>query len=122
MTFRLLAECPVTGARAGEFVTPHGTLRTPVFMPVGTQATVKAMASTGFMTCRSRPLVSCSGRYAFTLAMIWASCPRFASSQKTAGVPAARARVTASFTQSRIAMSLVWHMRKMSPACTSCGG
>ena len=44
MTFRLLAECPVTGARAGEFVTPHGTLRTPVFMPVGTQATVKAMA------------------------------------------------------------------------------
>ena len=44
MSFRLLAECPVTGARAGEYSTPHGTLRTPVFMPVGTQATVKAMA------------------------------------------------------------------------------
>jgi queuine tRNA-ribosyltransferase len=29
--------------RAGEFVTPHGTIRTPVFMPVGTQASVKAV-------------------------------------------------------------------------------
>jgi len=30
-------------ARAGEISTPHGTIKTPVFMPVGTQATVKAM-------------------------------------------------------------------------------
>ena len=29
--------------RAGEFTTPHGVIKTPVFMPVGTQATVKAM-------------------------------------------------------------------------------
>lgn len=43
-TFRVLAQCPETGARAGEFETPHGVIRTPVFMPVGTQATVKAMA------------------------------------------------------------------------------
>ncbi|MDD2207198.1 MAG: tRNA guanosine(34) transglycosylase Tgt [Aminobacterium sp.] len=42
--FKLQAQCPVTGARAGEFITPHGIIRTPVFMPVGTQATVKAMA------------------------------------------------------------------------------
>ena len=42
--YRVVAQCPVTGARAGEFVTPHGILKTPVFMPVGTQATVKAMA------------------------------------------------------------------------------
>lgn len=42
--FRVIAECPVTGARAGEFVTPHGIIRTPVFMPVGTLATVKAMS------------------------------------------------------------------------------
>ena len=41
--FRVLAVCPETGARAGEFVTPHGVIPTPVFMPVGTQATVKAM-------------------------------------------------------------------------------
>ena len=31
------------GARAGEMMTAHGTVRTPAFMPVGTQATVKAM-------------------------------------------------------------------------------
>jgi queuine tRNA-ribosyltransferase len=30
-------------ARAGMFHTPHGTLETPVFAPVGTQATVKAL-------------------------------------------------------------------------------
>ena len=41
--FRVLATCPETGARAGELATPHGVVRTPVFMPVGTQATVKAM-------------------------------------------------------------------------------
>jgi len=42
--YKLIAECPETGARAGEFSTPHGVVETPVFMPVGTQATVKAMA------------------------------------------------------------------------------
>ena len=42
--FKLIAECPETGARAGEFHTPHGTVETPLFMPVGTQATVKAMS------------------------------------------------------------------------------
>lgn len=30
-------------ARAGTFTTPHGAVQTPVFMPVGTQATVKAL-------------------------------------------------------------------------------
>ncbi|HZP69260.1 MAG TPA: tRNA guanosine(34) transglycosylase Tgt [Pseudolabrys sp.] len=30
-------------ARCGEFATPHGTVRTPAFMPVGTQATVKGV-------------------------------------------------------------------------------
>ena len=41
--FKILAVCKKTGARAGEFTTPHGVIETPVFMPVGTQATVKAM-------------------------------------------------------------------------------
>ncbi|HEX7118057.1 MAG TPA: tRNA guanosine(34) transglycosylase Tgt [Longimicrobiales bacterium] len=31
-------------ARAGEFRLPHGTVRTPAFMPVGTQATVKTLS------------------------------------------------------------------------------
>lgn len=35
----------MTGARAGTFTTPHGTIATPVFMPVGTQATVKTLSS-----------------------------------------------------------------------------
>jgi queuine tRNA-ribosyltransferase len=41
--FELQATCPDTGARAGLLHTPHGTVETPVFMPVGTQATVKGL-------------------------------------------------------------------------------
>ena len=33
-----------TGARLGELITPHGTFPTPMFMPVGTLATVKTMS------------------------------------------------------------------------------
>jgi queuine tRNA-ribosyltransferase len=43
VSFRLLATCPQTAARAGEFATPHGAIPTPAFMPVGTQATVKSL-------------------------------------------------------------------------------
>ena len=43
MLFHLQAECPVTRARAGLLHTAHGTIETPVFMPVGTQATVKGV-------------------------------------------------------------------------------
>ena len=41
--FELQAECPVTRARAGLLHTGHGIIETPVFMPVGTQATVKGL-------------------------------------------------------------------------------
>ena len=41
--FELQARCPVTGARAGLLHTAHGIVETPVFMPVGTQATVKGV-------------------------------------------------------------------------------
>ena len=43
MFFQLQAECPDTGARAGLIHTAHGAIETPVFMPVGTQATVKGV-------------------------------------------------------------------------------
>ena len=33
-----------SGARTGIFHTPHGDIETPIFMPVGTQATVKALS------------------------------------------------------------------------------
>ncbi len=42
--FKITAECSKTGARAGELTTPHGIIKTPVFMPVGTLATVKSMS------------------------------------------------------------------------------
>src|SRR5260370_1379741 len=41
--FELLAECPETRARAGILHTAHGDIPTPIFMPVGTQATVKGL-------------------------------------------------------------------------------
>ena len=41
--FEVVAECPHTRARAGLLHTPHGTIETPVFMPVGTQASVKGL-------------------------------------------------------------------------------
>jgi queuine tRNA-ribosyltransferase len=43
-TFTLDAECPQTSARAGTLQTAHGTILTPIFMPVGTQATVKSLS------------------------------------------------------------------------------
>ena len=42
-SFELIKTDPGTGARAGIFHTPHGDIETPVYMPVGTQATVKGM-------------------------------------------------------------------------------
>ena len=42
-SFELIKECPHTGARAGILHTPHGDIETPIFMPVGTQATVKGL-------------------------------------------------------------------------------
>jgi queuine tRNA-ribosyltransferase len=42
--FELQAVCPDTGARAGLLHTAHGVVETPVFMPVGTQATVKGVS------------------------------------------------------------------------------
>jgi queuine tRNA-ribosyltransferase len=43
LRFEVEATCPHTNARAGLLHTAHGVVETPVFMPVGTQATVKAL-------------------------------------------------------------------------------
>ncbi|MBR5111271.1 MAG: tRNA guanosine(34) transglycosylase Tgt [Clostridia bacterium] len=43
VTFELLHTCKQSGARLGVLHTPHGDIPTPIYMPVGTQATVKAM-------------------------------------------------------------------------------
>lgn len=43
VAFELLHTCKQSGARLGVLHTPHGDIPTPIYMPVGTQATVKAM-------------------------------------------------------------------------------
>ena len=43
MSFRFQVEATDGQARAGRFFTPHGEVETPVFMPVGTLATVKGV-------------------------------------------------------------------------------
>lgn len=43
VTYELIKEDSRTSARRGIVHTPHGDIQTPVFMPVGTQATVKAV-------------------------------------------------------------------------------
>lgn len=44
VTYELIRQCPITGARAGRLHTPHGSFDTPMFMPVGTQGTVKTLS------------------------------------------------------------------------------
>src|SRR5487761_766237 len=41
--FEITARDPATKARAGLLHTPHGTIETPCFMPVGTAGTVKSL-------------------------------------------------------------------------------
>jgi queuine tRNA-ribosyltransferase len=43
MFFKLTNQDPGSKARAGEITTAHGTIQTPIFMPVGTAGTVKAV-------------------------------------------------------------------------------
>jgi queuine tRNA-ribosyltransferase len=43
MQFTLETTDPQSQARAGRLITDHGTIQTPIFMPVGTAATVKGV-------------------------------------------------------------------------------
>jgi queuine tRNA-ribosyltransferase len=52
ISFHLDAVCGP--ARAGTLVTPHGVIETPVFMPVGTQATVKGLTPEMVRGCGSQ--------------------------------------------------------------------
>ncbi|XP_043940410.1 queuine tRNA-ribosyltransferase catalytic subunit 1 isoform X3 [Protopterus annectens] len=45
LTLRIVAECTVSKARACDLVLPHGSVTTPVFMPVGTQGTLKGITT-----------------------------------------------------------------------------
>ena len=42
-SFQLLHQDATSRARIGRLTTPHGEIQTPIFMPLGTHASVKAM-------------------------------------------------------------------------------
>jgi queuine tRNA-ribosyltransferase len=54
VSFRLIATCPTTAARAGLLSTAHGELPTPTFMPVGTLANVKTLTPADLQTAGAR--------------------------------------------------------------------
>ena len=49
--FDLIKKDISTSARWGRMITPHGTVNTPAFMPVGTQGTVKSMLPEEIKNC-----------------------------------------------------------------------
>jgi len=56
--FELIARDAATAARRGRLSTPHGTLETPAFMPVGTQATVKGLTPDQIRATGSRMVLA----------------------------------------------------------------
>lgn len=58
LPFAVAATASGSQARAGRFVTAHGPVDTPVFMPVGTQATVKGLTVEDLATAGSRVLLA----------------------------------------------------------------
>lgn len=72
ITYELQKTCPHTGARAGLLHTPHGTFQTPMFMPVGTQATVKTMTPEELKAIGSQVILSNTYHYSFVLGLnLW---------------------------------------------------
>lgn len=56
--YELIKECSRSGARLGKLHTPHGTFDTPMFMPVGTQATVKTLSPEELYDMESQVILS----------------------------------------------------------------
>jgi hypothetical protein len=62
--FELLKTDPSSKARLGRLTTTRGVIETPVFMPVGTQASVKALdlrCETGLLSRAGSPEVGSAG-------------------------------------------------------------
>ena len=57
-SFELDATDPTTAARAGRWMTPHGTVNTPAFMPVGTLGTVKGLLPAQLREAGTRMVLS----------------------------------------------------------------
>ncbi|MDD4316784.1 MAG: tRNA guanosine(34) transglycosylase Tgt, partial [Clostridia bacterium] len=56
--YEVIKECKQTGARIGKLTTPHGVVETPVFMPVGTMASVKALSPEEVLAAGSQIILS----------------------------------------------------------------
>lgn len=58
LTYEVEAVCPWSGARAGILTTPHGRIETPVFMPVGTNAALRALTWEQTADCGAQIVLS----------------------------------------------------------------
>ncbi|HCM40212.1 MAG: tRNA guanosine(34) transglycosylase Tgt [Bdellovibrionales bacterium GWB1_52_6] len=58
LNFQIENEAQGSRARAGSFITLHGPVQTPIFMPVGTQATVKTQTVDSLRTAGSNVLLA----------------------------------------------------------------
>ena len=56
--FDLIKKDTASSARLGKMITPHGIVNTPVFMPVGTQGTVKSLIPEQIKSCGSQIILS----------------------------------------------------------------
>ncbi len=57
-SFEAGTSCAHTHARTGTFHTPHGSIATPAFMPVGTRGTVKSVQPRDLHTCGARMILA----------------------------------------------------------------
>ena len=57
-SYEVVKQDSKTGARAGVLHTPHGDILTPVYMPVGTQATVKGVLPRDLKEANSQIILS----------------------------------------------------------------
>ena len=69
--FEYTVEAQSGHARAGSFETAHGTVKTPLFMPVGTSATVKGIRPQTLKEIGSQIVLSNTYHLAMRLAPIW---------------------------------------------------
>src|SRR5690625_883725 len=58
VTYELIKTCKQTGARLGKVHTPLGSFDTPMFMPVGTLATVKSMSPEELIEMQAKIILS----------------------------------------------------------------
>lgn len=58
ITYEHIKTCKQSGARLGKVHTPHGSFETPIFMPVGTLATVKTMSPEDLLQMNAQIILS----------------------------------------------------------------